>query len=85
MGNMFGSLAQIMGLAKSNPQQAVMSLLQQGIKSGRINQQQYNLLMNSMQNGMNPNQMIQQLLNSGMVSQQQYENARQDAGFFNNK
>ena len=85
MGNMFGNFAQIVGMAKSNPQQAVMSLLQQGVKNGRINQQQYNLLMNGMQNGINPNQMIQQLLNSGMVSQQQYEDARQNAGFFNNK
>ena len=81
MGNfgMIGSLASIIGMAKRNPQQAVMQLLQQGAQNGQINQQQYNILMNGLQSGGNPNQIIQQMLNSGMISQQDYESARQDA------
>lgn len=78
-----GNLASILGLAKSNPQQAVMQLLQQGVQNGRINQSQYQMLINGIQSGGNPNQIIQQMLNTGIVSQQQYENARQNAGAFN--
>lgn len=78
MGNIMG-LMQILGMAKSNPQQAVLTTLQQGLQSGRINQQQYNLLAGQLQNGANPTMIIQQMLNSGMVSQQQYEDARQNA------
>ena len=79
---MLNNLVSIMGMARRNPQQAVMQLLQQGVQNGRINQQQYSMLMNGMQNGGNPNQIIQQMLNSGMVSQQDYESARQDAATF---
>lgn len=79
MGNIF-TLMQILGMAKSNPQQAVFATLQQGLQSGRINQQQYDLLAGQLQNGANPTQIIQQMLNSGMVNQQQYEDARQSAG-----
>ena len=78
MGNIMG-LMQILGLAKQNPQQAVLATLQGGLQSGRINQQQYDLLAGQLQNGANPTMIIQQMLNSGMVSQQQYENARQNA------
>lgn len=81
MGNIYG-LMQILGMVKSNPQQAVLATLQQGLQSGRINQQQYNLLAGQLQNGANPTQIIQQMLNSGMVNQQQYEQARQSAGSF---
>ena len=38
MGNIF-SLMQILGMVKSNPQQAVLATLQQGLQTGRINQQ----------------------------------------------
>ena len=79
MGNVF-SLMQILGMAKSNPQQAVLATLQQGFNAGRINKQQYDLLAGQLQNGVNPTQIIQQMLNSGMVNQQQYEDARQNAG-----
>lgn len=78
MGNIMG-LMQILGMAKSNPQQAVLATLQQGLQSGRINQQQYNLLAGQLQNGANPTAIIQQMLNSGMVNQQQHEEARQNA------
>lgn len=74
---------QILGMAKQNPQQAVMNILQQGYQSGRINQQQYDLLTNQLQNGANPSAIIQQMMNSGMINQQQYENARQQASMFN--
>jgi len=81
MGNLL-NMMQVIGMARQNPQQAVMSLLQQGYQSGSINPQQYNLLMNQLQNGANPGMIIQQMLNSGMVSQSQYESARQSAGAF---
>lgn len=81
MGN-FLNMMQVIGMARQNPQQAVMTLLQQGYQSGSINPQQYNLLMNQLQNGANPGMIIQQMLNSGMVSQSQYESARQSAGAF---
>lgn len=84
MGNIFNLLS-IIGMAKQNPQQAVMSMLQQGYQSGSINQQQYDLLMGQLQNGANPNMIIQQMLNSGMVNQQMYESARQQAGSFNRR
>ena len=81
MGNLL-NMMQVIGMARQNPQQAVMSLLQQGYQSGSINPQQYNLLMNQLQNGANPGMIIQQMLNSGMVSQSQYEYARQSTGAF---
>lgn len=84
MGNIM-NLMQIIGMARQNPQQAVMNILQQGFQNGSINKQQYDLLMNQLQNGANPNMIIQQMLNSGMVSQSQYESARQNAGMFNKK
>lgn len=84
MGNIM-NLFGIIGMAKRNPQQAVMSMLQQGYQSGSINQQQYDLLMGQLQNGANPNVIIQQMLNSGMVNQQMYESARQQAGSFNRR
>lgn len=81
MGNIL-SMMQILGMVKSNPQQAVLATLQQGLQTGRINQQQYNLLAGQLQNGANPTAIIQQMLNSGMVNQQQYEDARQNVGMF---
>lgn len=84
MGNIM-NLMQIIGMARQNPQQAVMNILQQGFENGSINKQQYDLLMNQLQNGANPNMIIQQMLNSGMVTQGQYESARQNAGMFNKK
>lgn len=81
MGNLF-NMMQVIGMARQNPQQAVMNLLQQGYQNGSINPQQYNLLMNQLQNGANPGMIIQQMLNSGMVTQGQYESARQSAGAF---
>lgn len=84
MGNVM-SLFQIIGMTRQNPQQAVLSLLQQGYQNGSINQQQYDLIANQLQNGANPNVIIQQMLNSGMVSQQMYESARQSAGIFNKR
>lgn len=81
MGNIM-SLMQILGMAKTNPQQAVLATLQQGLQSGRINQQQYNLLAGQVQNGANPTMIIQQMLNSGMANQQMYEDARRSAGSF---
>lgn len=81
MGNLL-NMMQVIGMARQNPQQAVMSLLQQGYQNGSINPQQYNLLMNQLQNGANPNMIIQQMLNSGMANQQMYESARQSAGAF---
>lgn len=81
MGNIV-NLIQIIGMAKQNPQQAVMNMLQTGFDNGSINRQQYDLLMNQLQNGANPNMIIQQMLNSGMATQQMYESARQSAGAF---
>lgn len=81
----FINFMQFMGVMKNNPQQAVMTLLQQGLNQGRINQQQYNTLASSLQNGANPNMLIQQLMSSGAVSQQDYESARQGAAMFNRK
>lgn len=81
MNNFMGFL-QILGLARQNPQQAVLNMLQQGVQSGRINQMQYNVLSSQIQNGANPNAIIQEMLNSGMVSQGQYESARQNARNF---
>lgn len=81
MGNIM-NLMGILGLARQNPQQAVMNLLQAGLQNGRINQQQYNLLSGQLQNGANPNMIIQQLMNNGMVNQQMYEDARRNAQNF---
>ena len=81
MGNMM-NIMQILGMARQNPQQAVMLTLQQGFSNGQINKQQYDLLASQLQNGANPTAIIQQMMNNGMVNQQMYENARQQAGFF---
>ena len=81
MGNIM-NVMQILGMAKQNPQQAVMATLRQGLQNGRINQMQYNMLSSQLQNGANPTAIIQQMLNSGMVNQQQYESARQSANNF---
>lgn len=81
----FGNLLGILGMARQNPQQAVMGMLQQAYNSGRINQGQFQTLSSSLSNGANPNVIIQQMLNSGVVSQQQYEAARQQAASFNAK
>lgn len=82
MGNIM-NLFNVIGMARQNPQQAVMSMLQQGFQNGSINKQQYDLLVGQLQNGANPNMIIQQMLNSGMANQQMYEAARQQAGAFN--
>lgn len=82
MGNLL-NIMQILGMVKTNPQQAVLATLQQGLQSGRINQQQYDLLAGQLQSGANPTAIIQQMLNTGMVSQSQYENARQNANALN--
>lgn len=84
MGNIM-NLLNIIGMAKQNPQQAVMNMLQQGFQNGSVNKQQYDLLMGQLQNGANPNIIIQQMLNSGMVNQQMYESARQQAGVFKSR
>lgn len=84
MGNVM-NLFQIIWMTRQNPQQAVLSILQQGYQNGSISQQQYDLMLNQLQNGANPNMIIQQMLNSGMVSQQMYESARQSAGAFNKR
>ena len=76
------NLMTIIGMARTNPQQAVMQLLQNGVQTGRINQAQYNLLTSQLQGGANPNMIIQQMMSSGMVNQQMYENARQNANMF---
>ena len=75
----FINFMSFMGAMKNNPQQAAMTLLQQGLNSGRINQQQYNTIISGLQNGASPNAMIQQLMNTGIVSQQDYELAKQGA------
>lgn len=82
MGNLL-NIMQILGMVKTNPQQAVLATLQQGLQSGRINQQQYDLLAGQLQSGANPTAIIQQMLNTGMVSQSQYEDARQNANALN--
>lgn len=82
MGNIMNFFS-VIGMARQNPQQAVMNMLQQGFQNGSINKQQYDLLMGQLQNGANPNIIIQQMLNSGMANQQMYETARQQAGVFN--
>lgn len=78
----FMEMLQLINMARQNPQQLAATLLQQGYQRGSINRQQYELLMNQLQNGASPNQIIQQMLNSGMVSQDQFESARQSAGLF---
>ena len=75
----------LLGAAKRNPQQTVMQMIQNAYTSGRINQNQFQALNNSIANGGNPNQIIQQMLNTGMVSQEQYEAARQQAASFNSQ
>ncbi len=79
----FIEFMRMIGVMRQNPQQAVMDLMQQGLNSGRISQQQYNAIATPLQNGANPNQLIQQLLNTGTVTQQDYEAARQNASMFN--
>lgn len=82
VNNNYIQFMQMIGVMRQNPQKAAMDLLQQGLNSGRINQQQYNAVASGIQNGANPNQLIQQLMNNGVVSQQDYESARQSAGLF---
>lgn len=82
VNNNYIQFMQMIGVMRQNPQKAAMDLLQQGLNSGRINQQQYNAVVSGIQNGANPNQLIQQLMSSGMVSQQDYEFARQNANLF---
>lgn len=82
VNNNYIQFMQMIGVMRQNPQKAAMDLLQQGLNSGRINQQQYNAVVSGIQNGANPNQLIQQLMNNGVVSQQDYESARQSAGLF---
>jgi hypothetical protein len=82
VNNNYIQFMQMIGVMRQNPQKAAMDLLQQGLNSGRINQQQYNAVASGIQNGANPNALIQQLMNSGIVSQQDYESARQDANLF---
>ena len=82
VNNNYIQFMQMLGVMRQNPQQAAMNLLQQGLNSGRINQQQYKAVVSGIQNGANPNQLIQQLMNNGVVSQQDYESARQSAGLF---
>lgn len=81
----FVNLLSFLGMARQNPQQAVMNMLQQAYNSGRINQGQFQAMSESITSGANPNVVIQQLLNNGLVSQQQYENARQQAASLNGK
>lgn len=82
VNNNYIQFMQMIGVMRQNPQKAAMDLLQHGLNSGRINQQQYNAVVSGIQNGANPNQLIQQLMSSGMVSQQDYEFARQNANLF---
>ncbi len=82
VNNNYIQFMRMIGVMRQNPQKAAMDLLQQGLNSGRINQQQYNAVTSGIQNGANPNALIQQLMNSGIVSQQDYESARQDANLF---
>lgn len=79
------NLMAVLGMARQNPQQTVIQLLQNGLQNGRINQQQYDLLIGQLRGGANPNAIIQQMMSSGMVNQQQYESARQSAGMFNTR
>lgn len=79
---MFNNILNLIGLARSNPQQLAMTILQQAYEQRRINPMQFQMLSDSLQNGTNPNAIIQQMLNSGMVSQQDYENARQQSNQF---
>ena len=81
MGNIL-NLMQIIGLAKQNPKQAIMNLLNNGLQNGTVNKQQYDLIMGQIQNGANPNQIIQQMMNAGIVNQQMYEDARRNANNF---
>jgi hypothetical protein len=74
----FINFLNFLGVMKGNsPQQTVMALLQQGLNSGKINQQQYNAMTSGLQNGANPNTLIQQLMGTGVVNQQDYELAKQ--------
>ena len=82
VNNNYIQFMQMIGVMRQNPQKAAMDLLQQGLNSGRINQQQYNAVVSGIQNGANPNALIQQLMNNGVVSQQDYESARQNANLF---
>ena len=81
MGNLLNFM-QLLNLARSNPRQAVTSILESGLQNGNINKQQYDALMGQLNGGANPNVIIQQMLNTGVVSQWQYEKARQDARAF---
>lgn len=81
MGNLLNFM-QIVGLARQNPQQAALTILNNGLRNGNINKQQYDFLMSQVQNGVNPNDIIQQMMNAGLINQQMYEAARQDAKNF---
>lgn len=81
MGNLLNFM-QIVGLARQNPQQAALTILQSGLRNGNINKQQYDFLMSQIQNGVNPNDIIQQMMNAGLINQQMYETARQNAKNF---
>lgn len=81
MGNLLNFM-QIVGLARQNPQQAALTILNNGLRNGNINKQQYDFLMSQVQNGVNPNDIIQQMMNTGLINQQMYESARQNAEMF---
>lgn len=81
MGNLLNFM-QIVGLARQNPQQAALTILNNGLRNGNINKQQYDFLMSQVQNGVNPNDIIQQMMNAGLINQQMYEAARQNAKNF---
>lgn len=81
MGNLLNFM-QIVGLARQNPQQAALTILNNGLRNGNINKQQYDFLMSQVQNGVNPNDIIQQMMNAGLINQQMYEAARQNANNF---
>ena len=81
MGNLLNFM-QIVGLARQNPQQAALTILNNGLRNGNINKQQYDFLMSQVQNGVNPNDIIQQMMNAGLINQQMYETARQNAKNF---
>ena len=76
MSNLFANMIQN---NSANPQMMAMQMLDSMYRSGKINQNQYNSLMEQRNN---PQGMINVMLQSNMVSNEQYANARNNVNSF---
>ena len=76
MSNLFANMFQNNSV---NPQMIAMQMLDNMYRSGKINQNQYNSLMEQRNDSQG---MINVMLQSNMVSNEQYANARNDVNSF---